>query len=146
MMQNIFTQTYSFREFNNTITDKLLIFSAFNTIAEHSQWNLWSFNDIENYLNNNNNYKIFFLIDKKEIGFIEYFNDHIYKFCIFNSHQHQGYGTLLMNLIKINLKKDLILTVSKNNQTALNFYLKNNFKIYEQSDQMYLMKYSHFNN
>lgn len=69
------------------------------------------------------------------IGYIGcYFYDEegeILNFVIDKAYQHQGYGQLLFSALMDELKEDqvkkIILEVKENNEAGLNFYLKNEF-------------------
>ena len=59
--------------------------------------------------------------------------------CVFDSHQSKGYGKVILNnLLNIQTKYSKIhLTVDKENFSAVNLYLSNEFRITQQTDSIY---------
>ncbi len=72
------------------------------------------------------------LIDDAIVGFIGLVDDYIAGIFIKEEYQGNKIGHLLLESAK-NDNEQLILNVYKNNKVAVNFYLKNGFKIIEES-------------
>ena len=53
----------------------------------------------------------------------------------------RNYSTIFINYVLKKQKKNLIAHVNKHNKRALNFYLKNNFKIIDRKKTFYLIEY-----
>ena len=87
------------------------------------------------YIIDNDKYKLLKIFDKEIIyGFIilQIFDNknHIMSFGIDPLYRNMGYGKALINKVKeISLNKTISLNVQKNNVIAINFYIKNGFKV-----------------
>ena len=87
------------------------------------------------FITNNKDFILYKIFEKDEIyGFIlieQFINrNHIMSFGIDPLYRRNGYGSLLINKIKnISENKSVTLNVQKCNEVAINFYIKNGFKI-----------------
>lgn len=70
--------------------------------------------------------------DKKIIGFISMVQDYLAAIFIDIEYQNKGYGKTLLDYIKTQ-KNHIELKAYKKNSKTINFYLKNGFKVKEES-------------
>jgi len=98
---------------------------------------------LENLINSKYDYIYGYYINNKLIGFIHitklYEVIDIINIVVDNKYQRQGIGTKLINYI-LNLFDDattIMLEVNKNNQKAINLYLKNQFIIINEREKYY---------
>lgn len=58
--------------------------------------------------------------------------------CVFDSYIGKGYGKLILKYLLNNRKGNILyLSVDKDNFKAINLYLQNEFKIYEQTEKIF---------
>ena len=130
--------------FSDNVNKKELkqLFVIAKVISKNSRFfqdrNIRNYNEtIHNeWVNNSffNDYASDYLIardQKKIIGFCTLKNVRIDLMCVKNNYQHRGVGSRLINtILKKNLNKIITVGTQAENIQAINFYLKNQFKIH----------------
>jgi ribosomal protein S18 acetylase RimI-like enzyme len=57
--------------------------------------------------------------------------------CVFDEYIGMGYGKIILTQLIKNTNQNIHLTVDIDNIVAVNLYLKNGFKIYDQTEKIY---------
>lgn len=141
---------YELVKVNKEQVDILINYKLDTVINDNNNLSLDEKKQITNYVSNNSlerlNDSKFIICDGKIIGCLVYYSyeDGILLDELYLCHEYRGFkiGTnILKNLI--NNHRIVYLWVYKNNDIAFNLYRKLNFKVIDETETRYFMKYLH---
>jgi RimJ/RimL family protein N-acetyltransferase len=87
-----------------------------------------------------NHHYHFILNDPEPVGYghLDYECDKMWLgMCVFDEYIGMGYGKIILTQLIKNTNQNIHLTVDIDNIVAVNLYLKNGFKIYDQTEKIY---------